>query len=79
MTVTKDGLKCLSFEHKESLKAYLMNLQRDPTIWTILNTVAENKALSIYFKKMDLTFGGGALSQAMKDMNIFIEMCKRSN
>jgi hypothetical protein len=45
MTVTKDGLKCLSFEHKESLKAYLMNLQRDPTIWTVLNTVARNFGL----------------------------------
>jgi hypothetical protein len=33
----------------------------------------ENKALYIYFKKMDLPFGGGALSHAMKDMNIFIE------
>lgn len=36
----------------------------------------ENKALYMYFKKMDLPFGGGALSQAMKDMDIFIEMCK---
>jgi hypothetical protein len=33
------------FEHKESLRAYLMNLQRDPTIWTVLNTVARNFGL----------------------------------
>lgn len=38
----------------------------------------ENKALYMYFKKMDLPFGGGALSQAMKDMDMFIEMCKHS-
>jgi hypothetical protein len=33
------------FEHKESLRADLMNLQRDPTIWTVLNTVARNFGL----------------------------------
>ena len=36
----------------------------------------ENKELYGYFKKVNLPFGSGALSQAMKDMNIFIEMCK---
>jgi hypothetical protein len=38
----------------------------------------ENKELYMYFKNADLPFGSGALSQAMKDMNIFIEMCKNS-
>lgn len=35
----------MHFEHKESLRAYLMNLQKDPTIWTVLNTVARNFGL----------------------------------
>jgi hypothetical protein len=36
----------------------------------------ENALLYMYFKKMDFPFGGGALSLAMKDMDIFIEKCK---
>jgi hypothetical protein len=35
----------MHFERKESLRTYLMNLQRDPTIWTVLNTVARNFGL----------------------------------
>ncbi len=33
------------FDHKEQLRAYLSNLQKDPTIWTVLNTVARNFGL----------------------------------
>lgn len=36
----------------------------------------ENKELYMYFKNKDFPFGGGALSQAMRDMNIFVETCK---
>lgn len=36
----------------------------------------ENKELYMYFDKADLPFGSWALYQAMKDMDIFIEMCK---
>lgn len=39
----------------------------------------ENKELYMYFNNTNLPFGGGALSQAMKDMNIFIEVCKHPN
>jgi hypothetical protein len=35
----------MHFENKESLRAYLMNLQRDPIIWTVLNTLARNFGL----------------------------------
>lgn len=38
----------------------------------------ENKELFMYFKRMDLPFGGGALSKAWNDMDIFIERCKHS-
>lgn len=33
------------FKHKEQLRAYLLNLQRNPTTWTVLNTVARNFGL----------------------------------
>lgn len=33
------------FEHKEQLRAYLFNLQKDPTIWTVLTGVARNFGL----------------------------------
>ncbi len=36
----------------------------------------ENKELYMYFKKADFPFGGGALSKAWKDMDLFIETCK---
>jgi hypothetical protein len=35
----------MHFDHKEQLRAYLLNLQKDPTIWTVLNTVARNFGL----------------------------------
>jgi hypothetical protein len=35
----------MHFDHKERLRAYLLNLQKDPTIWTVLNTVARNFGL----------------------------------
>ena len=35
----------VAFEHKEQLRAYLLSLQKDPTIWTVLNTVARNFGL----------------------------------
>lgn len=33
------------FKHKEQLRAYLLNLQRNPTTWTVLNNVARNFGL----------------------------------
>ncbi len=35
----------MHFERKEQLRTYLLNLQKDPTIWTVLNTVARNFGL----------------------------------
>ncbi len=35
----------MHFDHKEQLRAYLLNLQKDPTTWTVLNTVARNFGL----------------------------------
>jgi hypothetical protein len=33
------------FDRKEQLRVYLSNLQKDPTIWTVLDTVARNFGL----------------------------------
>ena len=33
------------FRDKEALRVYLKNLQRDPVVWTVLNTVARNFGL----------------------------------
>jgi hypothetical protein len=35
----------MRFDRKEQLRAYLLNLQKDPTTWTVLNTVARNFGL----------------------------------
>jgi hypothetical protein len=35
----------INFDNKAQLKTYLSNLQKDPTTWTVLNTVARNFGL----------------------------------
>jgi hypothetical protein len=35
----------INFDNKAQLRAYLSNLQKDPTTWTVLNTVARNFGL----------------------------------
>jgi hypothetical protein len=35
----------IHFDNKTQLRAYLSNLQKDPTTWTVLNTVARNFGL----------------------------------
>jgi uncharacterized membrane protein len=49
---------------------YMENRVRDNAM------LKENKELYTYFIKADLPFGSWALSQAMKDINLFIKICK---
>ena len=49
----------IHFDHKAQLRAYLSNLQKDPTTWTVLNTVARNP---MQYENRRLRQGGFGLS-----------------